>query len=96
MRSFAYIWASLDPNATMRELVFCISFRGLGARLGSGGRGGDIYDRQKGGSSQKKLEDVRQQKTSSQDEGDIIHQPILPISLHYVKMYKKGYQKING
>ena len=58
--------------------------------------GGDIYDRQKGGSSQKKLEDVRQQKTSSQDEGDIIHQPILPISLHYVKMYKKGYQKING
>ena len=39
MRSFAYIWASLDPNATMPELVFCISFRGLGARLGSGGRG---------------------------------------------------------
>ena len=59
MRSFAYIWASLDPNATMLELVFCISFRGVGARLGSGGIpvGGDIYDGQKGGSSQKKLDD---------------------------------------
>lgn len=31
----------------------------------------------------------RRQKCSIPDEGDIIHQPILPIPPHYVKMYKK-------
>ena len=65
-----------------------IYFKGLGARPGGAGQKLKIFMiRQKGGSSNKKLEDVRQ-KCSSPDEGDIIHQPILPIPPHCVKMYR--------
>ena len=84
LKCFAHL-ASLDYKD---RRVFLFFFKGLGARSGSG-QEPKIF------MMNKKVEKVaekgggRRQKCSIPDEGDIIHQPILPIPPHYVKMYKK-------